>query len=200
MGPKLARSVPRGEAGGAGRPHSGHRAEHGRGRLLCFLLREDGQDRHSPPSRTPGPAAHVLTALPFPGLSVPNVHGALAPLAIPSAAAAAAAAGRIAIPGLAGAGNSVLLVSNLNPEVRASSLQAVVPRSASGGVTLLVGLSAEGSGLSSCWPQAPGSHRSRHPSVPVHSLPPPQRSVFSRSPLHLGLRLRFRKTQGRDTL
>uniref|UniRef100_A0A8C0S8M8 Polypyrimidine tract-binding protein 1 n=1 Tax=Canis lupus familiaris TaxID=9615 RepID=A0A8C0S8M8_CANLF len=50
------------------------------------------------------------------GLSVPNVHGALAPLAIPSAAAAAAAAGRIAIPGLAGAGNSVLLVSNLNPE------------------------------------------------------------------------------------
>lgn len=53
-----------------------------------------------------------------PGLSVPNVHGALAPLAIPSAAAAAAA-GRIAIPGLAGAGNSVLLVSNLSPEVRA---------------------------------------------------------------------------------
>uniref|UniRef100_A0A6I8P1Y6 Polypyrimidine tract-binding protein 1 n=1 Tax=Ornithorhynchus anatinus TaxID=9258 RepID=A0A6I8P1Y6_ORNAN len=50
------------------------------------------------------------------GLSVPNVHGALAPLAIPSAAAAAAAAGRIAIPGLTGAGNSVLLVSNLNPE------------------------------------------------------------------------------------
>ncbi|XP_036703389.1 polypyrimidine tract-binding protein 1 isoform X3 [Balaenoptera musculus] len=50
------------------------------------------------------------------GLSVPNVHGALAPLAIPSAAAAAAAAGRIAIPGLAGAGNAVLLVSNLNPE------------------------------------------------------------------------------------
>nr|BAE37269.1 unnamed protein product [Mus musculus] len=49
------------------------------------------------------------------GLSVPNVHGALAPLAIPSAAAAAAAS-RIAIPGLAGAGNSVLLVSNLNPE------------------------------------------------------------------------------------
>ncbi|XP_072213512.1 polypyrimidine tract-binding protein 1 isoform X1 [Excalfactoria chinensis] len=48
-------------------------------------------------------------------LTVQNVHGALAPLAIP-AAAAAAAAGRIAIPGLAGAGNSVLLVSNLNPE------------------------------------------------------------------------------------
>uniref|UniRef100_A0A2K5DLV6 RRM domain-containing protein n=1 Tax=Aotus nancymaae TaxID=37293 RepID=A0A2K5DLV6_AOTNA len=38
------------------------------------------------------------------------------PLAIPSAVAAAAAAGQIAIPGLAGAGNSVLLVSNLNPE------------------------------------------------------------------------------------
>ncbi|KFR14929.1 Polypyrimidine tract-binding protein 1, partial [Opisthocomus hoazin] len=49
------------------------------------------------------------------GLPVPNVHGALAPLAIP--AAAAAAAGRIAIPGLTGAGNSVLLVSNLSPEV-----------------------------------------------------------------------------------
>ncbi|KFU92770.1 Polypyrimidine tract-binding protein 1, partial [Chaetura pelagica] len=48
-------------------------------------------------------------------LSVPNVHGALAPLAIP--AAAAAAAGRIAIPGLTGAGNAVLLVSNLNSEV-----------------------------------------------------------------------------------
>ncbi|XP_012308881.2 polypyrimidine tract-binding protein 1-like [Aotus nancymaae] len=45
------------------------------------------------------------------GLSVPNVHGALAPLAIPSAAV-----GRIAIPGLARAGNSVLLISNLNPE------------------------------------------------------------------------------------
>ncbi|NXJ80799.1 PTBP1 protein, partial [Trogon melanurus] len=55
------------------------------------------------------------------GLTVPNVHGALAPLAIP--AAAAAAAGRIAIPGLTGAGNSVLLVSNLNPEtVLVSSL------------------------------------------------------------------------------
>ncbi|NXG05548.1 PTBP1 protein, partial [Sakesphorus luctuosus] len=49
------------------------------------------------------------------GLTVPTVPGALAPLAIP-AAAAAAAAGRIAIPGLAGAGHSVLLVSNLIPE------------------------------------------------------------------------------------
>ncbi|NXM71921.1 PTBP1 protein, partial [Serilophus lunatus] len=49
------------------------------------------------------------------GLTVPSVPGALAPLAIP-AAAAAAAAGRIAIPGLAGAGHSVLLVSNLIPE------------------------------------------------------------------------------------
>ncbi|XP_013928241.1 PREDICTED: polypyrimidine tract-binding protein 1 [Thamnophis sirtalis] len=55
-------------------------------------------------------------AIPQAGLSVPNVHGALAPLAIPSAAAAAAAAGRLAIPGFAGAGNSVLLVSNLNAE------------------------------------------------------------------------------------
>uniref|UniRef100_A0A8I5ZR32 Polypyrimidine tract binding protein 1, pseudogene 3 n=1 Tax=Rattus norvegicus TaxID=10116 RepID=A0A8I5ZR32_RAT len=55
------------------------------------------------------------------GLSVPNVHGALATLAIPSAAVAAA--GRIAIPGLAGVGNSILLVSNLNPErVTAQSL------------------------------------------------------------------------------
>ncbi|KFQ17337.1 Polypyrimidine tract-binding protein 1, partial [Merops nubicus] len=41
---------------------------------------------------------------------------ALAPLAIP-AAAAVAAAGRVAIPGLTGAGNCVLLVSNLNSEV-----------------------------------------------------------------------------------
>ncbi|XP_030322103.1 polypyrimidine tract-binding protein 1 isoform X3 [Calypte anna] len=47
-------------------------------------------------------------------LTIPNVHGALPPLAIP--AAAAAAAGRIAIPGLTGAGNPVLLVSNLNSE------------------------------------------------------------------------------------
>lgn len=94
---------------------------------------------------------HLLTIFPSPGLSVPNVHGALAPLAIPSAAAAAAAAGRIAIPGLAGAGNSVLLVSNLNPEVRASSFQPVGPGSTSGGVTLW-GLSANGSRLSSCQP------------------------------------------------
>uniref|UniRef100_A0A2K5CCB9 Polypyrimidine tract-binding protein 1 n=1 Tax=Aotus nancymaae TaxID=37293 RepID=A0A2K5CCB9_AOTNA len=51
------------------------------------------------------------------GLSVPNVHGVLAPLAIPSVAAAVVvAAGRIAIPGLTRAGNSMLLVSNLNPE------------------------------------------------------------------------------------
>lgn len=41
-------------------------------------------------------------------------------MAIPSAAAAAAAAGRLGIPGLTGAGNSVLLVSNLNPEVSGS--------------------------------------------------------------------------------
>lgn len=39
-------------------------------------------------------------------------------MAIP-AAAAAAAAGRIAIPGLSGTGHSVLLVSNLIPEVSA---------------------------------------------------------------------------------
>uniref|UniRef100_A0A2K5M1P3 Polypyrimidine tract-binding protein 1 n=1 Tax=Cercocebus atys TaxID=9531 RepID=A0A2K5M1P3_CERAT len=69
------------------------------------------------PSGDSQPSLDQTMAAAF-GLSVPNVHGALAPLAIPSAAAAAAAAGRIAIPGLAGAGNSVLLVSNLNPEVR----------------------------------------------------------------------------------
>ncbi|XP_077834902.1 polypyrimidine tract-binding protein 1 isoform X10 [Macaca mulatta] len=68
------------------------------------------------PSGDSQPSLDQTMAAAF-GLSVPNVHGALAPLAIPSAAAAAAAAGRIAIPGLAGAGNSVLLVSNLNPEV-----------------------------------------------------------------------------------
>ncbi|XP_075581401.1 polypyrimidine tract-binding protein 1-like [Pelecanus crispus] len=50
-------------------------------------------------------------------LLVPDVHGPLAPLAIPSAAAAAAAAGQIATPSPAGARNSVLLVSSLNPEV-----------------------------------------------------------------------------------
>ncbi|KAK2115097.1 Polypyrimidine tract-binding protein 1 [Saguinus oedipus] len=50
------------------------------------------------------------------GLSVPNVHRALAPLAIPSVVAAAAAEGRITILGLAGSENSVLLVSNLNTE------------------------------------------------------------------------------------
>ncbi|ELK29416.1 Polypyrimidine tract-binding protein 1 [Myotis davidii] len=68
------------------------------------------------PSGDSQPSLDQTMAAAF-GLSVPNVHGALAPLAIPSAAAAAAAAGRIAIPGLGGAGNSVLLVSNLNPEV-----------------------------------------------------------------------------------
>ncbi|XP_014701173.1 polypyrimidine tract-binding protein 1 isoform X4 [Equus asinus] len=66
------------------------------------------------PSGDSQPSLDQTMAAAF-GLSVPNVHGALAPLAIPSAAAAAAA-GRIALPGLAGAGNSVLLVSNLNPE------------------------------------------------------------------------------------
>ncbi|XP_072338998.1 polypyrimidine tract-binding protein 1-like isoform X1 [Scyliorhinus torazame] len=48
-------------------------------------------------------------------LSVPGVHGALAPLGMPSAAAAAAAS-RIGIPGFASAANAVLLISNLNPE------------------------------------------------------------------------------------
>ncbi|NWX06175.1 PTBP1 protein, partial [Caloenas nicobarica] len=77
------------------------------------------------PARAPGIISAPYAGAGFPpafaipqaaGLTVPNVHGALAPLAIPTAAAAAAAAGRIAIPGLAGAGNSVLLVSNLIPE------------------------------------------------------------------------------------
>lgn len=44
-----------------------------------------------------------------------GLHFSPLPLAIPSAAAATAA-GRIAIPGLTGAGNSILLVNNLNPE------------------------------------------------------------------------------------
>ncbi|XP_069784487.1 polypyrimidine tract-binding protein 1-like isoform X4 [Narcine bancroftii] len=51
------------------------------------------------------------------GLSVPGVHGTLAPLGMPSAAAAAAAAAnRMGIPGFASAANAVLLVSNLNSE------------------------------------------------------------------------------------
>ncbi|XP_066460744.1 polypyrimidine tract-binding protein 1 isoform X2 [Eleutherodactylus coqui] len=44
-----------------------------------------------------------------------GVHGTLTPLALPSAAAAAAAS-RLGIPGLGIPGNSVLLVSNLSPE------------------------------------------------------------------------------------
>ncbi|PNJ05405.1 PTBP1 isoform 10, partial [Pongo abelii] len=75
------------------------------------------------PSGDSQPSLDQTMAAAF-GLSVPNVHGALAPLAIPSAAAAAAAAGRIAIPGLAGAGNSVLLVSNLNPEASTATCSA----------------------------------------------------------------------------
>ncbi|XP_053320459.1 polypyrimidine tract-binding protein 1 isoform X2 [Spea bombifrons] len=45
-----------------------------------------------------------------------GVHGTLTPLTLPSAAAAAAAAGRLGIPGLGLPGNAVLLVSNLSPE------------------------------------------------------------------------------------
>ncbi|XP_027025599.1 polypyrimidine tract-binding protein 1b isoform X1 [Tachysurus fulvidraco] len=48
------------------------------------------------------------------GLTMPGVHGALASLAIPGAAAAAAA-GRLGFPSLP-SGHCVMLVSNLNPE------------------------------------------------------------------------------------
>ncbi|XP_008066174.1 polypyrimidine tract-binding protein 1 [Carlito syrichta] len=71
-----------------------------------------GYTRPDRPSGDSQPLLDQTMAAAF-GLSVPSIHGALAPLAIPSAAAAA---GRIAILGLAGAGNSVLLVSNLNTE------------------------------------------------------------------------------------
>ncbi|XP_051768911.1 polypyrimidine tract-binding protein 1b isoform X5 [Ctenopharyngodon idella] len=50
------------------------------------------------------------------GLTIPGVHGALASLAIPGAAAAAAAASRLGFPSLPGT-HCVMLVSNLNPEV-----------------------------------------------------------------------------------
>uniref|UniRef100_A0A8B9HHT7 Polypyrimidine tract-binding protein 1 n=1 Tax=Astyanax mexicanus TaxID=7994 RepID=A0A8B9HHT7_ASTMX len=56
------------------------------------------------------------------GLSLPGVPaGALASLGVPgaaAAAAAAAAAGRLGLSSMSAGGNSVLLVSNLNPEVR----------------------------------------------------------------------------------
>uniref|UniRef100_A0A7M4F9M8 Polypyrimidine tract-binding protein 1 n=1 Tax=Crocodylus porosus TaxID=8502 RepID=A0A7M4F9M8_CROPO len=61
-------------------------------------------------------AAGFAPAIGFPqaaGLSVPAVPGALGPLAITTSAVT----GRMAIPGVAGVpGNSVLLVSNLNPD------------------------------------------------------------------------------------
>ncbi|XP_077058972.1 polypyrimidine tract-binding protein 1b isoform X1 [Siphateles boraxobius] len=49
------------------------------------------------------------------GLTIPGVHGALASLAMPGAAAAAAAASRMGFPSLPGT-HCVMLVSNLNPE------------------------------------------------------------------------------------
>uniref|UniRef100_A0A4W4HQH2 Polypyrimidine tract-binding protein 1 n=1 Tax=Electrophorus electricus TaxID=8005 RepID=A0A4W4HQH2_ELEEL len=59
-----------------------------------------------------------LFCSPTPSLTMPGVPGALASLAIPgAAAAAAAAAGRLGFPSLSG-GHCVMLVSNLNPEVR----------------------------------------------------------------------------------
>lgn len=108
----------------------------------CLRLHEDGQDPRF--CLRQGGRRCLSDRLFPPGLSVPNVHGALAPLAIPSAAAAAAAAGRIAIPGLAGAGNAVLLVSNLNPEVCGSSrLSFRIPTSEVGVGSLLSGPSAD---------------------------------------------------------
>ncbi|KAM4810442.1 polypyrimidine tract-binding protein 1 isoform 1-T1 [Rhinophrynus dorsalis] len=69
-------------------------------------------------------APGLISANPYAGAGFPpafaipqGVHGTLAHLALPSAAsAAAAAAGRLGIHGLGIPGNSVLLVSNLNPE------------------------------------------------------------------------------------
>ncbi|XP_073704537.1 polypyrimidine tract-binding protein 1a isoform X1 [Garra rufa] len=62
----------------------------------------------------------IVTAVSPTGLSLQGMPaGALASLGIPgaaAAAAAAAAAGRLGFSGLAAGGNSVLLVSNLNPE------------------------------------------------------------------------------------
>ncbi|XP_078280092.1 polypyrimidine tract-binding protein 1-like isoform X9 [Rhinoraja longicauda] len=68
-------------------------------------------------------AAFGIISSPYGGAGFPpgiafqqaGVHGALAPLGMPSAAAAAAAS-RMGIPGFASAANAVLLVSNLNAE------------------------------------------------------------------------------------
>lgn len=64
-------------------------------------------------------------AIPLIGLSLSGMHaGALASLGVPgaaAAAAAAAAAGRLSLSGLTAGGHSVLLISNLNPEVSALS-------------------------------------------------------------------------------
>lgn len=53
-----------------------------------------------------------LNSLMFAGLTFPSVPGALASLSVP-----AAAAGRLAFTGLGASVHTVLLVSNLNPEV-----------------------------------------------------------------------------------
>lgn len=53
------------------------------------------------------------------GLALPGVPGALASLAFPGAASAAAAASRLGFHTLPG-GHCVMLVSNLNPEVSRS--------------------------------------------------------------------------------
>lgn len=68
-----------------------------------------------------GTVSHLIHAVPPTGLSLQGMPaGALASLGVPgaaAAAAAAAAAGRLSFSGYTVGGNSVMLVSNLNPEV-----------------------------------------------------------------------------------
>lgn len=67
-----------------------------------------------------GTVSHLIHAVIPTGLSMQGMSaGALASLGVPgaAAAAAAAAAGRLSFSGYTAGGNSVMLVSNLNPEV-----------------------------------------------------------------------------------
>uniref|UniRef100_H0XI90 RRM domain-containing protein n=1 Tax=Otolemur garnettii TaxID=30611 RepID=H0XI90_OTOGA len=68
------------------------------------------------PTRDSQPSLDQTVATVFSAawLSIYNIHGTLDPLFIPSATLEVAATGWIAIPGLAGVGNSVFLVSNFN--------------------------------------------------------------------------------------